>query len=149
MNSRHPGPRRMRIGGSEQQSADGIRGIRIWVLLFNFLLQKSMVCVSDLRHCRLKHKFPSLTCNSLAVLWRPNTHARFIFAFSGQYRTVFVFVCDLCVCVTKIDDFRYTIVIFQKSDPPEAAPLLDPSLKVTKKFGRLTKFSRRCHFSKV
>ena len=30
MNSRHPYPRRVRTGGPEQQSADGIRGIR-WI----------------------------------------------------------------------------------------------------------------------
>ena len=27
-------------------------------------------------------------------------------------------------------------VVFEKSDPPEAAPLLDPCLKVTQMFGK-------------
>jgi len=39
-------------------------------------------------------------------------------------------------------------VIFQKSDPPEAAPLLAPCSKVTKKYRKLSKFSSMCHFQK-
>jgi len=49
-------------------------------------------------------------------------------------------------------------VIFQKSDPPEAAPLLAPCLKIAKKFGKSfnipssensSTFSRGCHFSQI
>ena len=43
-------------------SADGF-------FFFNCLLQKSMVCVSDLRHSRLKHNCSPLTGNPLAVSW--------------------------------------------------------------------------------
>ena len=39
--------------------------------------------------------------------------------------------------------------IFEKSDPPEAAPLLDPCLKVTKKLPNLSKVSRNCNSSKI
>ena len=92
MNSRHPDPRRVRTGGREQQSAyricrirgiSGIRGIRGWVPFFNFLLQKSMVCGSDLRHSHLKRNFSPLMCNPLAVSWPQNALAQCFFDFFG------------------------------------------------------------------
>ena len=87
MNSRHPDPWFVRTGGPEQQSADGIRGIRRdpgMGSFFNFLLQKSMVCGSDLRHSHLKRNFSPLMCNPLAVSWPQNALARCFFDFFGD-----------------------------------------------------------------
>ena len=38
---------------------------------------------------------------------------------------------------------------FSVGGRPEAAPLPNPCLKITKKFGKSSKFLRRCHFSKL
>ena len=76
MNSRHPDPRRVRTGGPEQQSADGIRWIRgirgirwirRWVLFFQFSIVKigtlcflpSPLCGEmggrGLKHCKTQY----------------------------------------------------------------------------------------------
>ena len=67
MNSRHPDPRRVRTGGPEQQSADGIRGIRGCVFFFQISIVKigtlcflpSPLCGEmggrGLKHCKTQY----------------------------------------------------------------------------------------------
>ena len=44
---------------------------------------------------------------------------------------------------------RLLLKQFSVGGRPEAAPLPNPCLKITKKFGKSSKFLRRCHFSKL
>jgi len=112
VNSRHPNPRHVFMGGAEQQSADGIRGIqgirriRGWVPFLSFSIEKM----------RQPSYLPSPFCSRLRLFASAMQPGRYPRARSGTTPGFCSKIADLCEwCLDKSPDHPRGAVLLRNS----------------------------------